>query len=223
MSKLVKPLEAELAFNKEAMTEDPELTLTSVQNKFSKMMQEQEWTLECPEGSTIVNLRTKRGDMDVLVTFDAELVAESINSAYEENEEFEEEEESRNEYEEDELTEDEMDEFEGQPFNFNVELRRPALPGKYLDLTLEAIPGSNGSTDAVYLDSLAIRTDGASDQVQYNGPRLGDLEEGLREAMEKWAENNLRHLVPVIAELSRAKENHEYDQWLRDLKAFAKQ
>lgn len=227
MSKLVKPLDAEIEFNKKFIAAE-ELSINAVEENFSKLLKDQNWTVTSAPNSTAVEMRTTRGDMDVLVRFDAELVAQNVNSGTQEFDEDEADEEIEDAEEEDEFDEDEFDEDDEvgpQPFNFTLELtRHEALPGKFIELEMEAIPGptTGGQADEVYVNSIAIRHNDASlVSDAYAGPEFASLDETLRDSFESWATKNVRQLVPFITEYSKAKEAQEYGKWLIDLKAFA--
>ena len=175
----------------------------------------------------MVELSTQRGDMKVVVKFDAEMVADSLNDAME-NEEFDEDVEEAEARTEEDLEQDDMlaeDDFGGQqPFTFSVELHRPsALPEKFVEMELEAVPGpTEEGGDQLYINSIHVRhpANPQSSDV-YSGPQYDSLDEELRSKFDGWADKNLRHLVPFIAEFSQAKETKEYGKWLSDLKAFA--
>ena len=221
MGKLVKPLEAEIKFN-QTFIESEELNLEAVQENFAKLLKDQCWAVESAPNSTVVEMRTTRGDMDIVVRFDAELVAQNVNAG---SQEFDQEEETEDSVEEEDEFDEEDDEMGPQPFNFTVELTRSkALPGKFVELELEAIPGpiSGGQADEVYINSIAIRHQNEAVAGQsYAGPEFTSLDESLRDSFDAWATKNVRQLVPFITEYSKAKEAQEYGQWLNDLKTFA--
>jgi len=228
MSKLLKPLEAEIQFNKENESKQEESSVSKVTQKWSSMLKEQGWTVNSKPESTVVEMSTERGELKVLVRWDAEMVADCINSAMAEQEydELDEDEANDEILDEDEIDEDEDDFSEPQPFGLTVELHRPsALPGKFIEMELEAIPAPDeASRDQLYVNSIAIRRSQPDSSTEYySGPQLDSLDEGLREAFEGWAGKNLRHLVPFVTQYSLAKEAEEYDQWLHDIKAIAKQ
>lgn len=226
MGKLGKALKGELeAHEKEAAewTESPEKII----GKYEKVLNEQEWTISSPAGSSEVEMRTQRGDLEIRVKFDSELVAQSMNSndALEE-EEYDEEEEgkvrSEEEYDEDGDFEEDED-FGPQPFNFTVELRRPSLPGKFIEMELEAVPGPSPSSDELYVNSVFVRSEEKipeSAPSRYVGPQFETLDEEVRSAFDGFASKNLRHLVPFIGEYSQSLESIDYGKWVQDLKTF---
>jgi hypothetical protein len=226
MGKLVKPLQAEIEFNTNFI-EAEELKLSAVEENFAKLLKDQCWAVKALPESTLVEMRTQRGDMDIVVRFDAELVAQNVNAGSQEfNEEEDVDEETEDAIEEEDMEDfNEDDDMGPQPFNFTLELRRAeALPGKFVELELEAIPGpiSGGQADEVYINSIAIRQEDESIASQaYAGPEFTSLDESLRDTFDAWATKNVRQLVPFIVEYSKAKEAQEYGQWLNDLKTFA--
>lgn len=228
MGKLVKPLEAEIEFNEKFVAAE-DLKLAAVEENFAKLLKDQCWSVNALPDSTLVEMRTQRGDMDIVVRFDAELVAQNVNAGSqevnEEEDDVDEETEDAIEEEEEDMDFNEDDEMGPQPFNFTLELRRAeALPGKFVELELEAIPGpiSGGQADEVYINSIAIRhEDEATASQAYAGPEFTSLDESLRDTFDAWATKNVRQLVPFIVEYSKAKEAQEYGQWLSDLKTFA--
>lgn len=225
MSKLTRLIESELKYNKEWALEQDNSKIEQVTEKWANMLNDQGWAVSCKENSTIVEMTTERGDMKVVVRFDAEMVADSVNesSMAEGMEEVSEEAESREEMlEEDELAEEDMEDYGPQPFNMTVELHRPTLQGRFVEMEMEAIPGpASEGGDHIYINSIAIRHAYSTEAREtYSGPQFDSLEEDLRSQFETWAEKNLRHLVPFVTELSQAKENAEYESWLTDLKTF---
>ncbi len=222
MNRLVKPVAAEITHNQEFI-EGEKLQLDAVTEKYSELLTANEWTVSTTKpNSTIVELKTKRGDMEILVSFDAELVAECVNTGLDESglEEENIEDSEENEFDEDEF-EDEED-LGPQPFNFSVQLRRPnALPDKFIEMELEAVPGPKSDADQVYINLIAVRNE-SIDEMSYAGPQYQSLDQDLTQQFDEWANKNLRHLIPFITDFSRAKEANEYGKWLEDVKTFAK-
>lgn len=227
LGKLVKPLQAEIEFHREFIG-DQKLSVGAVTKKHAKLLEQNEWTLNCQEGSTEVTLETQRGDMKVVVRFDAEMVAESVNAGIEgeDVDEVKDEEEEEEEFEDEEEDDDFYDEDEmgAQPYNFTVELHRPdVLAESFVEMELEAVPQEGPSGDSLYVSSISVRSrDETKSRTAYAGPTFDSLDERLRDQFEGWAQRNLRHLLPVIGELSQAKEAQEYGQWLETMKMLAK-
>lgn len=224
LNKLAGPVKNELKFNEEFVEEEG-LAVAKVTAAYAEMLSRNEWSVSSKPESTVVELSTQRGDMKVVVRFDAEYVTEALNAGVEDEEAFEEDDaEEARAAEEDMEGEEEGDVEAAQPFEFTVELHRPAaLPGKFLELQVEAVPGpaESSDADAVYVNSISVRhTDAALAADAYAGPQVQTLDEELREAFDGWAAKNLRHLVPFIEELAEAKEAEEYGKWLGDVQAF---
>lgn len=224
MSKLVRALEEEIQYNREFI--ETESKLEAVTEKHEKMLNEQGWSVSSPEDTTMVELSAQRGDMKIVVKFDAEMVADSLNSQME-NEEFDEDVEEAEARTEEEFEQEDMLEDDGhghQPFTFSVELHRPdALPEKFIEMELEAVPGpTEEGGDQLYINSIHVRQPkhAAASEI-YSGPQYDTLDEELRSKFDGWADKNLRHLIPFIAEFSQAKETKEYGKWLADLKTIA--
>lgn len=222
LSRLSKPLQSELEFNRD-FVKDQELEVKQVQEKYAKTLQLQDWTVHCEDGSTEVFLKTERNGMQVVVRFDAELVAECVNSGVFEDEDAiedaqEEEEEEENSLESESYY-DEDDEYGAQPYNYTVELHRTdVLPDGFVEMEVECNP----ATQDLYINSVYLRSnDKAKSATSYAGPSFESLDESLREKFDKWAVKNLAHLTPFIAEFSQAKEAEGYAHWLNTLKRMS--
>lgn len=215
MGRWVKPLDAEIKFNQQMLENGDEMSIDAVKSQYAEMLKEQGWAVVCPENSTMVELHTERGDMKIVVKFDSEMVADSVNSAspYEEEDSTEMEAEGEEEdYEEDM-------EYEQQPFTLTAEIHRPSVfPEKFMELELEATNTADKPT--MYLNNISMQRKEPVD-CAYSGPQFENLDEELREVFDKWTEKNLSHLVPFVADFSVAKEAVDYDGWLHDLKKMA--
>lgn len=72
MSKIVRVLDEEIEYNKEFI--ENEGKIEGVTKKHEKMLNEQGWAVASPEDTTMVELSTQRGDLKIVVKFDAEMV-----------------------------------------------------------------------------------------------------------------------------------------------------
>ncbi|EEF32518.1 Mitochondrial acidic protein MAM33, mitochondrial precursor, putative [Ricinus communis] len=89
--------------------------------------------------------------------------------------------------------------------------------GQCLEFGITAFP------DEITIDTLSIRNpDSSEDQLAYEGPDFGDLDENLQKAFHKYLE--IRGIKPsttnFLFDYMENKDNKEYLLWLKNLKSF---
>lgn len=103
---------------------------------------------------------------------------------------------------------------------------RPSIPlvvsiskgnGTCLEFGVTAFP------DEITIDSLSVKQpDASDDELAYEGPEFGDLDENLQKAFHKYLE--IRGIKPsttnFLQEYMLNKESKEYLHWLKNLKKF---
>ncbi|PIN07930.1 MAM33, mitochondrial matrix glycoprotein [Handroanthus impetiginosus] len=83
--------------------------------------------------------------------------------------------------------------------------------------------GCTAYPDEIAIDSLSVKDpESSEDQIAYEGPDFGDLDENLQKAFHKYLE--IRGIKPSTTNFLHAymvdKDNREYITWLKNLKKF---
>lgn len=212
--KLESPLLKEIE-HQNRLIKDEKLNVERINEEYSKLLREQNISIEAGEDGTIKLVVPKEGHK-FIVSFDPAEVADSVNSSSSitaEEEDFEEEGEREGEGEEAmENFEDEEDDV--QPYTINIEIQRSGLE-KTLNLQAEVTPSMDGEGYEMYLTDLVLNKTGQT----YAGPSFDTLDDSVREKFEEFANKNFKKLLPFIADYARAKEANLYQEWLQDVKS----
>jgi hypothetical protein len=144
--------------------------------------------------------------------FDPSEVAESVNANPMAEEALDEEAETEVE----EMDEEDYGE-EKMPFNVSIEIARDGME-KSLELNAEVTPSVEGDLYDLYIMDLSINK--KDDAGAYAGPSYDSLDDEVREQFDQLITKNFRKFIPLVADYSRAKEAHLYNEWLQDVKAI---
>lgn len=190
--------------------------------EYNELLSNAKWQINDSPGLASVELvRQMESGQQLTVRFDVRNVVEGIEQPFED--EFEGEEEEGSE-EKREKESDELDFDQEHIFPIEIELR--AVDGKRLILDCEINATSEESplmvTNATIQDP-AIKANVDQGQLQYSGPQYEQLDEGLKESLDAYA-NKLVHgdLVQFISDYSFSKESTQYGVWLENVKSILK-
>lgn len=229
-SELLKNLKNELEAQKESIKEQPEeFDPKTVLENFSDFLKENNWTLEHPEGSTLVTLkrRDKNLQADLAIKFDLVEVFNELSQS-EEDADFEQE---QGEYEneinsaknEDQLSEevDEISQFYSLPFT--LEIKRDSIPDKSLNFDC-FINGDEGQNEIVIDNAAIVPLDGRTTETVYTSPNYSDLDESLQENFEEFVNELVsgEELMSFMTSYSVATEAGMYQKWLNDVSNILK-
>lgn len=230
-SELSKTLRNELESHKEQIKELPEdFDIKTVLENHSDFLKEHGWTIEHPEGSTLVTLMRRDANLkaDIVLKYDLMEVFSELYQQQEEEEamDYEEAEETSREIEsKNEEFSEEIDENEQfLSFPFTLEVKRDAITDKFLKFDC-FLNGSESENQIVIEDAQVIPRDtDTSPETAYLSPNYSDLDEKLQENFEEFV-NELVHSEPLMdfmASYSFASEAKMYKKWLIDVADLVK-
>ncbi|KAF8105098.1 hypothetical protein N665_0163s0068 [Sinapis alba] len=126
-------------------------------------------------------------------------------------------------YEDDEEEQEQAEQNDDEDDEHSVKFRIPMVvsvskgDGVCLEFGVSAYP------DEIVIDSLSIKhPQGSDNELAYEGPDFGDLDENLQKAFHRFLE--IRGIKPsfthFLAGYVANKDSREYLQWLKDVKSF---
>ncbi|PJF18285.1 hypothetical protein PSACC_01900 [Paramicrosporidium saccamoebae] len=205
ISRLAKPLEQEIGHQTRLIKEE-QLTLERVLEDYSRLIRENDIS------TGDVKMIIPREGYKYTLQFDPSEVAESVNASPMAEEALDEEAEAEVE----EMDEEDYGE-EKMPFNVSIEIARDGMD-KTLELNAEVTPSVEGDLYDLYIMDLAVNK--KDDTGAYAGPSYDSLDDEVREQFDQLITKNFRKFIPLVADYSRAKEAHLYNEWLQDVKAI---
>lgn len=227
-SELLQSLKKEYDTQKELIKEQgEELEPKQVLETFSAFLNENKWTLEHSENSTLVTLKRRDETLqaDISLKFD---VVEIFNELYNENveEEFDpmEAEEQEENGIKDELGNEIDEEVQFVALPFSVEIRRDSIVDKSLlfDCVLE---GDEGENNIVIENVSVLPTDPAvNPQTTFTAPNFAQLDENLQENFEAFVNELIasEELMGFMKNYSVASEAGMYQKWLNNARSIIK-
>lgn len=191
--------------------------LPEIVSEYKELLEGGKWAVKDAAGLSTVELsKPLEGGQTLLVRFDVRNVVEGVEEPFEDQE-----------FEDTTAEEKDMEDMDfDQEHVFPLEVEVKAKDGKKLLLDLEVNAGASEDsvmvTNAVIVDP-AVPVDNNSGVFSYGGPQYEQLDDGLREAMDAYANRLVTpDLVQFISDYAFSKESTQYGAWLENVKHVIK-
>lgn len=180
-------------------------------------MEGSKWNITDSAGLSTVELsRQLEHGQSLKIRFDVRNVIEGVEEPFEDQE-----------FEDDAITSEDKENIDfNEEHIFPLEVELVTADGKKLILDCEVNASSEESpimvTNATITDP-SVQAHEAKGQYAYGGPQYEQLDDGLREAMDTYANKLVNpELIQFISDYSFSKEATQYGAWLENVKHVIK-